>query len=65
MCQVNRLLPMSSSFEGVANGGDSAVGLAGWVIVGLLSVHQDAGIRVAEGYAGGKRGTPEVIKPYG
>ncbi|BDM71954.1 hypothetical protein HEK616_54410 [Streptomyces nigrescens] len=38
LCQVNRESSARSSSEGVANGGVSAIALAGSVIVGLLSV---------------------------
>ncbi|AKZ58382.1 Hypothetical protein SAM23877_5337 [Streptomyces ambofaciens ATCC 23877] len=42
-CQVNRAQATGSSFEGVANGGDSAITVAGRVIVGLLCVHDAVG----------------------
>ncbi|GGQ39688.1 hypothetical protein GCM10010279_56460 [Streptomyces mutabilis] len=43
LCQVNRAQADTSSFEGVANGGDSAIAMAGRVIVGLLCVHEAVG----------------------
>jgi hypothetical protein len=40
-CQVKRVHGHKGSFEGVANGGDSANALASPVIARLLSVHTD------------------------